>query len=116
MDDMMDRMLKNLRSSEGGIKEMHGELSSLTNERPSIKAPYREINHSLSGPKFMARWIRHQQFGERVCLVLALTTSRPVNVGVIMNGVLRRAREKKGQRFSFENLMTGFLRIQQIED
>ncbi|MCD7468293.1 hypothetical protein HAX54_006338, partial [Datura stramonium] len=43
-------------------------------------------------------------------------TGRPINFGVILRDVLRRARVKKRQRFSFGDLLTQFLRLQQIEE
>ncbi|MCD7471826.1 hypothetical protein HAX54_012547 [Datura stramonium] len=42
-------------------------------------------------------------------------TEQEVNVGVIIKDVLRRARVKKGQRFSFGGLLTRFLRGHQID-
>ncbi|MCD7472352.1 hypothetical protein HAX54_013507 [Datura stramonium] len=40
----------------------------------------------------------------------------PVNVGGIVKDVLRRAKVKKGQRFSFGGLLTRFLRGNQIKE
>ncbi|MCD9640540.1 hypothetical protein HAX54_025897 [Datura stramonium] len=52
---------------------------------------------------------------ERVCLVYVLMTGIPINVGVIIKTVLKRARVKKGQNFGFGGLLTQFLRGHDIE-
>ncbi|MCE3050519.1 hypothetical protein HAX54_047413 [Datura stramonium] len=53
---------------------------------------------------------------DRIFLVYALMTGRPIIVGVIIKDVLTRERVKKGQWFSFGGLLTGFLREQQIDE
>ncbi|MCE0482447.1 hypothetical protein HAX54_041237 [Datura stramonium] len=80
------------------------------------KPPYRDIRHTLCGSNSVARWTRHQQFGERVCLVYELMTEMLINVGVLIKNVLKRARMKKGQNFGFGGLLTRFLRGHDIEE
>ncbi|MCD7455738.1 hypothetical protein HAX54_029382 [Datura stramonium] len=53
---------------------------------------------------------------ERVCLVHALMTEMPINVGVLIKNVLKRARVKKGQNIRFRGLLTLFLRGHEIEE
>ncbi|MCD9640234.1 hypothetical protein HAX54_025419 [Datura stramonium] len=53
---------------------------------------------------------------EIVCLVYALMTAMPINVGGIIKDVLRRERVKNWQSISFGGLSTQFLRGHQIEE
>ncbi|MCE3051124.1 hypothetical protein HAX54_048948 [Datura stramonium] len=53
---------------------------------------------------------------ERVCLVYALMIGMPINVGVFIKNVLKRARVKKGQNFGFGSLLTKFLCGHDIEE
>ncbi|MCD7446325.1 hypothetical protein HAX54_002188 [Datura stramonium] len=62
-----------------------------------VKKPlYRDIRHTLCGPNSVARM--------------------PVNVGVLIKNVLKRARVKKGQNFVFGGLLTRFLCGHDIEE
>ncbi|MCD7469014.1 hypothetical protein HAX54_007629, partial [Datura stramonium] len=53
---------------------------------------------------------------ERVCSVYVLNTGMPINVGVLIKNVLKRATVKKGQNFEFRGLLTRFLRGHDIEE
>ncbi|MCE3216640.1 hypothetical protein HAX54_007290, partial [Datura stramonium] len=53
---------------------------------------------------------------EKVCLVYALMIRIPINVGVLIKNVLKRARVKKGQSFGFGGLLTRFLCGNDIEE
>ncbi|MCD7469827.1 hypothetical protein HAX54_009130 [Datura stramonium] len=65
--------------------------------------------------QYVCNEVRNMDEGESM-LGFSLMTRRPVNVEVIMRGVLRRVRVKKGQRFSFWDLLIQFLRAQLIEE
>ncbi|MCD9641343.1 hypothetical protein HAX54_027497 [Datura stramonium] len=43
-------------------------------------------------------------------------TGMPINVGVLIKNVLKRARPKKGQNFEFGGILTRFLRGHDIEE
>ncbi|MCD7449318.1 hypothetical protein HAX54_051258 [Datura stramonium] len=53
---------------------------------------------------------------ERACLVYILMTRMPINVGVLIKNLLKRARVNKGQNFGFGDLLTRFLRGHDIEE
>ncbi|MCD9560715.1 hypothetical protein HAX54_019461 [Datura stramonium] len=53
---------------------------------------------------------------ERVCSVYVLMTGMPINMGVIIKNVLKRARVKKGKNFGFGGLLTRFLCGHDIEE
>ncbi|MCE3215424.1 hypothetical protein HAX54_002338, partial [Datura stramonium] len=64
--------------------------------------------------RYGLRWVKRKK-RERVCLVFALITGMPINVGVIIKNVLSRARAKRSQIFGFGGLLIRFLRGNEIE-
>ncbi|MCD7465344.1 hypothetical protein HAX54_001070 [Datura stramonium] len=111
-------------SSHGNNRSRGTQEAPMEDESMPQQPPRRYGNWTYSqwpefgrkvGPPPTVRHVTHVT-RERVYLMFALLTKRLVSVGVIIKDTLRREMVKKGIIFSFEGLLTQFLREKKINE